>query len=231
MNLPKEISTITPLSRYLSLFVIIALPFIGFYVGFRYAERFAEYIQSRASVDQYLLKTQPAATQSASTENPDSIGEGWKVYSLQSDFEIKYPQSWNFYKFQENDIAFGPKELIQANRERLENPNTGAMIGGKAWPVEIEPLNDTLYFYGGNSEPFISDDQRKVSSEEVIIDGIHAVRYTIVFNYEAPYISKGDTIEVVIIEKGSKTYSITLSDQRYRDIYDQILSTFQLTNP
>ena len=95
MKLPKELITITPLSRYLSLFVLTALPFIGFYVGFRYAERFTEYIESRANVDQYLLKNRPSATQDPSTANPDSIGANWKTYTNSKyGYQVKYPSAW-----------------------------------------------------------------------------------------------------------------------------------------
>ncbi len=43
-------------------------------------------------------------------------------------------------------------------------------------------------------------------------------------------INKGDIIEVIVITKGNQTYSLTLSDQKYKDIFDQLISTFTFTN-
>lgn len=39
MNLPKELTTVTPLSRYLAMFLFIVLPFLGFYLGMDYQQR------------------------------------------------------------------------------------------------------------------------------------------------------------------------------------------------
>mgnify|MGYP001608901732 CR=1 FL=1 len=33
MNLPKSLTTVTPLSKYLAMFLFVALPFVGFYLG------------------------------------------------------------------------------------------------------------------------------------------------------------------------------------------------------
>ncbi|MDP3998878.1 MAG: hypothetical protein Q8P89_04670 [bacterium] len=173
-------------------------------------------------------KPTPLPSITSATEGDPTAN--WKMYFLQSNFEVKYPPNWDFYKLMENNITFGPRKLVAANRERLDNPDTGALIGGKAWPVEVKPLTGNSYFYSSNEVSFVSDGQKKVISEEVIINGIKAVSYIIVFNYDAPYISKGDIIEVVVARKGAKTYSITLSDQKYKDIFDQILSTFKFTN-
>lgn len=169
----------------------------------------------------------PLPSRASMTEGDPT--SNWKTYTSQSNFEFKYPQTWDYYKYQVErvDIAFGPKELIKVNRERLDNPNIAALIGGKAWPVEIKSFNGNLYLYGPNEVSFISDAQKKVTSKEIVVNGITAVRHTIEFDYNAPYISKGDIIEVVIVRQGTKSYSITLSDQKYKDIFDQILSTFR----
>lgn len=153
----------------------------------------------------------------------------WKTYILPSNFEVKYPQTWDYYKygFEIIDVTFGPKELIEENRKRLENPEIAALIGGKAWPVEINLLRGDLYLYSSNEVSFVSDSQKKVTSKEITINGLKAVRYTIEFNYDAPYISNGDVIEVVVVKKNSKSYSITLSDQKYKNYFDQILSSFK----
>lgn len=36
MNLPKSLTTVTPFSKYLAMFLFIILPFVGFYLGMRY---------------------------------------------------------------------------------------------------------------------------------------------------------------------------------------------------
>jgi|SRR3989344_7337899 len=36
MNLPKSLTTVTPLSKYLAMFLFIALPFVGLYLGMQF---------------------------------------------------------------------------------------------------------------------------------------------------------------------------------------------------
>ena len=38
MTFPKELTTVTTLSKYLAMVVFIALPFVGFFLGMRYQE-------------------------------------------------------------------------------------------------------------------------------------------------------------------------------------------------
>lgn len=39
MNLPKELTTVTPFSKYLAMFLFILFPFFGFYLGMEYQRR------------------------------------------------------------------------------------------------------------------------------------------------------------------------------------------------
>lgn len=45
MPLPKQLTTITPLSKYLAMFLFITLPFIGFFVGINYQSKIDQYKQ------------------------------------------------------------------------------------------------------------------------------------------------------------------------------------------
>ena len=38
MKFPKELTTVTPLSKYLAMVVFVTLPIVGFFLGMRYQE-------------------------------------------------------------------------------------------------------------------------------------------------------------------------------------------------
>ena len=170
-----------------------------------------------------LVVSSPSITSAA---NPDLIGANWKTY-VHSNFQLNYPLNWDFYKMGEDDVLFGPTELVKVNRERLENPDIAALIGGKAWPVSVGLLKGDIYYYGPNKVSFTTNEQANVTSKRLAIEGLSVLKHIIEFKDDAPYITKGDIIEVVVIKKGNNTYAITLSDQNHKDIYDQILSTFK----
>lgn len=63
MNIPKELTTITPLSRSIAIVLVYILPVIGFFLGIRYHEWQSSYMNSFASqaspdVVQYPTPTQ-----------------------------------------------------------------------------------------------------------------------------------------------------------------------------
>ncbi len=83
MNLPKELTTVTKLSKLLAAILFIALPFLGFFLGLRYQETMD--LANRQQIEHNL------AVSHYSTPAPDET-VNWKTYrSEEFGFEFKYP--------------------------------------------------------------------------------------------------------------------------------------------
>src|SRR6266511_364050 len=135
MTLPKELTTVTPLSRYLSTALFILLPFIGFYLGIRYQSKLQINLQgaSQESNCWSPLKTQ----QCSSTAFPSIIyrpvyveydiptpemqaaiekTKSWKTYK-NGNFSFKYPPNWEV------------KDLLQDHMSLAWLKNTDIYVG------------------------------------------------------------------------------------------------------
>src|SRR5260221_1234107 len=102
--------------------------------------------------------------------NTDSISNtsDWKTYADSTNtFQLKYPSDWEFYNFDNIEVAFGPKELIDRNREQLNDVTIGALIGGKAWPISVEQLHQGIYYYNATEVPFSSSNEELIASQEI----------------------------------------------------------------
>lgn len=84
--MPKELTTVTPLSKYLAMFLFIVLPFIGFSLGIRY-QQVIDYYQEE------LTKPIPSIKYKTSTTDQTA---NWKTYANDKyKFQIGYPNNWN----------------------------------------------------------------------------------------------------------------------------------------
>src|SRR3989344_5172551 len=90
MKLPKELTTVTPLSKYLALFLLIALPFIGFYVGFKYQEQINV---SKGTEEKTTLLAAPTPTPLAIPTVDPSITANWKTYN-QNKYSVRLPEKF-----------------------------------------------------------------------------------------------------------------------------------------
>lgn len=86
MNLPKELITVTPTSKFLAMFLFLSVPFVAFFIGIRYGEftKYIEYIESRSDIEQYMLQNQPV----------DPTAD-WESYTSE-EFKVKYPNNYVF---------------------------------------------------------------------------------------------------------------------------------------
>lgn len=97
MNLPKELTTVTKLSKYLALFLFIALPFVGFFLGVRYQEMMdlSKRQQEKSTLAIPRIPTLSPAEALAKEGNSiaiptvdPSITANWKTY-IRPDMKIK----------------------------------------------------------------------------------------------------------------------------------------------
>jgi len=98
MNLPKELTTVTKLSKYLALFLFIALPFVGFFLGVRYQEMMdlSKRQQEKSTLAIPRIPTLSPAEALAKEGNSiaiptvdPSITANWKTY-IRPDMKIKF---------------------------------------------------------------------------------------------------------------------------------------------
>ena len=100
MKLPKNFTTVTPLSKTLAMVFFILLPFLGFYVGMLY--------QKQADiVTQFVIQPQNAPSPSLSALSSMS---DWKTYTNQKiGLRFKYPSSYKILEDSPNNVVLGLK--------------------------------------------------------------------------------------------------------------------------
>lgn len=90
MKLSRELTTVTPFSKYLAMGLFLLLPFIGFILGMQYQQKIGQVKNSEVVV-------------MTSTPTPDPTAN-WKTYAnSEIGFSIKLPQSWNIKKTEKVD--------------------------------------------------------------------------------------------------------------------------------
>ena len=218
MTLPKELTTITPTSKYLAMLLLLSLPFVGFLLGLKYQQQFIEYLESRANVDQYILKTQPTATQSASTASPAPNGD---------------KANWKTYTFQYAPLSFRyPSQLLLEE----ENPNyppqfRGLILKTNESSLRIHPLQGPIGYESSDiySEPLL------INGKQLVINGQPVEKDRLVSRIDKeqsyliilPYPNKNQGIFSVFITYEFIGGKINQEDSK---LFDQILSTFKFSN-
>ncbi len=85
MKLPKELTKVTPFSKYLALFLFLILPFAGFYLG-------TQYQQVLNSAKQLELSSKVVMTRPTPTPVDDTAN--WKMYvNKKYNFSLNYPSN------------------------------------------------------------------------------------------------------------------------------------------
>ncbi len=75
VKFPKYLTTVTPLSKYLAMFLFITMPFVGFYLGVQY---------------QKSITVKPIQLTSSAIKPFQSSSDSWEIYTA-SDYSFKYP--------------------------------------------------------------------------------------------------------------------------------------------
>jgi hypothetical protein len=75
-----------------------------------------------------------------------------------------------------------------------------------------------------------SNEYEQVTSKPISINNINGTKFDINIIQDEPGFNKGDKITSVVVKKDDIYIQIDLLDQTYKDIFDQILSTFKFTS-
>ncbi|KKQ29846.1 MAG: hypothetical protein US43_C0001G0002 [Candidatus Levybacteria bacterium GW2011_GWA1_37_16] len=176
----------------------------------------------------YLLgtsksKSQPAAQISVTPSPTPDPTANWQIYNNQNIFTFKYPSDWDVAQLSSlalPTLIVAPKTNIDALRK--VNFQVG---GGKQSVISITGSSTS------GPIPFVytSDSTKSVAKRLVVISGFNATEYTSTYIADLPGISLGDVIINNVVDVGSRAYSIGLNDISYKDMYDQIISTFKFS--
>jgi hypothetical protein len=102
MKLPQSLTTVTPLSKFLALFLFILFPLVGFKTGMDYENIINPSVQN-------VIQLTPHVTPSPQVDMSD-----WKTYRNDKyGFEFKYPSDWNIDRVQGSTNNFTDEELAQ----------------------------------------------------------------------------------------------------------------------
>lgn len=215
IKLPKELTTITPLSKFLAMGLFILLPFVGFYLGTQYQEMMdiankdgnssikACTEEAKICPDGSAVGRTGPNCEFAACPSEDSQTVNWKMYkNTKYGFTIQYPASWNVKDGNSRlDIHKGYTEL-------------------------------TFYFYS-DPDAGVSDYPKAINQETINIGD-----ESIILNHYTSTVTKqhsafSDLRSLTTIGKYISNVNFYLDDEN-REIdlltIKQILSTFKFTN-
>lgn len=188
--------------------VIIITSFLGV-IGFLFYQNTQLPSQNQAQSES------PTPKLTTKTTNPDLTSE-WIKFNNDT-YTIKYPDSWDTAVIGDNSSSrmVAPKEIIDKVKQAK-----GGFGGGTFLTITIntnaeKPVWETSEYW-------------TVTNEQINIDGVSATKYNISVIQDGPGFSSGDKITSVVVKYNGKYTKIELLDQKYKDIYNQILATFKL---
>lgn len=251
MNLPKELTTVTKLSKYLAMVVFIALPFVGFFLGVRYQEMM-DLSKRQQEESNLAIPRAPTPTPIAIPTVDPSITANWKTYNDNKDgFSVKYDSSSiNAFQINKDDLRIFMRDvssLPQFVKYKFPEFITGLRIGKNLstdiYGQQIEPFIFSLWVFKNPDNITINEWFNRYSHYpfEVIVQEAEASieekrpnKDTVIGGVTAKYsIFSGPTglQTAYFISKDGKIYLIlTLADPHFQKIGDQILSTFRFTS-
>lgn len=246
MTLPKELTTVTLVSRIAELIVLIAAMIISFGLGVNYQETIDLLKQQNnltpATINKpqapiYDLYREPIDSGTSPLSN--TIGEtaNWKTYkNEQLAFSMQYPSEWTYDETTEgyvnlNDaghkstlIFFGNPIKARVNgKEENETTGVNLFITPKTKDYNIEQILKKRYF----QSDFLKAQNKY--GEDISIDGIRAKQ---IINTKC---IRDDCI-TVLFEKDNQIFNFRLqkfdskigyASDPQKDIFYQILFTFR----
>ncbi|MEK7517528.1 MAG: hypothetical protein AAB583_03180 [Patescibacteria group bacterium] len=211
MKLPKELTTITRLSKSLAVIVFLAFPFIGFFLGLRFQEML------------YLAKGQEMEANLSINRSPTpAIDEtaSWKTFTnTKYQYSIKYPSDWEI-----------TSPFTEKTPEAVRFAKLIAKEGDAAFDIIVEanplkkPATKEWYLDWATKIP-AGIDTSKYVFETMDFHGHQAVK---VNNAELLFAKD------IYMFRIRPNVSIYDPDRGFADfakkVFDQILSTFKFTD-
>lgn len=222
MKLPKELTMVTPASKFLAFILFVTLPFLGFVYGMKYQEFVDFNKQQELSFAAKKVKRLPTPT-------PDPTAN-WRTYtfSYNPEFGVSFRYPDTYFQYQADPKLSGVFLATSApqggNSPKFFGPNDVWLSAGTLPGVENTSLDQLL-----TSRP----DYVNAQKVPVVIGGISGFKviYTIMVGPAEPmrpqYVYEG------LVEKDNKLYSISMESwnkkvlESNQKLFDQILSTFK----
>ncbi|MDO8610223.1 MAG: hypothetical protein Q7R95_06750 [bacterium] len=96
MNLPKELTTVTALSKKIALIMFVALPIIAFLFGMKYQQiiSFSYKLPLLSSPSKNIVSTIIPSLPLTPSQTSQDETANWKIFTSQYGFTLKYPSGW-----------------------------------------------------------------------------------------------------------------------------------------
>ena len=215
MKLPRELTTVTKLSKYLAMMVFVALPIVGFFLGMSYQEMIDLAKKQEESNIVIESKLSPSPIE-IPTVDPSTAN--WKTYrNDEFGFEIRYPN--DFQKDLEKD------NYIKVYKPGFASLSISSILTNKNLEEYVdERIAATKEAYEG--KPSLSV-YKKISNTVAGKPSIQLEVY-----YEAAGTSG---LEEYMANESNSIVEIRMMDladsieSQIKKTFDQILSTFKFT--
>lgn len=229
MKLPKELTIVTPLSKYLAMILFIVLPIVGFFLGIRYQEILD--LAKRQQMENNLSVTR------IPTPTPDETAN-WKTYrNTKYSFELNYPPDWIFNEEKRQDqpsallyIGFRP-EFTPAKSRPVDYVNDVAVIS-LSIQKNSKSLEEIIKMGSCHAGPESCTPYENVI--DLVVAGLPAKKVSPpdILPTDRVFLKQNGRLYLFLVrldESFVKSHSLTVEDKR--KIFDQILSTFKFTSP
>lgn len=224
MKLPKELTTVTPLSKITAIVVLVGTTLIGFSFGIIYKETTDYAKEQETNVPQIAVRK----------ERIDTIDEtsDWKTYTNTTwKYKVSYPPQWKLLELNGGQINLASQEKTQygsskfyielsgSNRNRnFTNLEEEARSLGEEQGQCTDLSNNGAP--GGACPPL----PPKTISKRLLTDGNE---------YYLVVTATGKKVAIIPIANYDKLLEIksVIWPTDSKELFEKILSTFQFTNP
>lgn len=140
---------------------------------------------------------------------------------------LKYPNDWAIVHLKDainGAIVIDPQPAADDLQKRT------AQGGG----FGLDKHSAVIQVYGLPNNTDInslskSNTYQTVTKQNIIVGGQSAIQYKITFLTQVSSNLAGDTVYMTVISHQGEIIALQVADTQYKQVYDQILSTFQFT--